>query len=129
MRRNLLIAVLLVVGLVPGITFADVFKLTSGREINGEILLSSANDLGILVKQGGGEYERVSWANFAQETLKEFATNPKLEPYVAPFIEISQEEKIKKTEVHIKPPPRLERPLPSPCSGRFFLRGSGCSLF
>ena len=64
------------------------------------------------IKVGEGKYERVPWANFSQEDLKKFAKVQKLEPLVEPFIEITQEEKIKKTEVNIKQPLRLERPPP-----------------
>ena len=65
------------------------------------------------------------WANFSQEDLKKFAKVQKLEPLVEPFIEVTQEEKIKKTEVNIKQPPRLERPAPQSLLGALFSSGLG----
>ncbi len=79
------------------------------------------------IKVGEAKYERVPWANFSQEDLKKFAKVQKLEPLVEPFIEISQEEKIKKTEVNIKQPPRLQRPAPHSLIGA--LCSSGLGLF
>ena len=89
---------------------ADTFQLNNGRSITGEILVSSGNDAGIQVKTGEGVYERVSWSEFSQATLKELARTPKLAPLVEPFIEIPQEDRLKKTEVTIREVPRLALP-------------------
>ena len=88
---------------------------------------TTANDQGVQVKTGEGEYQRVPWASFAQEDLKKLAQTPRLEQYVEPFIEITAEEKLQRTQVPIKPPPRLERPPPQSFSARCSLRGSGSS--
>ena len=109
-RKLWLIIGLSVFGLLPGTASADTFKLSTGETLNGEVLAPSATDAGVQVKVGEGKYEKVPWASFSQEDLKKFAQIKKMEPFVEPFIEISQEEKIKKTEVNIKQPPRLERP-------------------
>ncbi len=109
-RRLCLVLMLLVSGLVARPARADNFKLTTGRELTGEVLPSSANDAGVQVKVGEGDYERIPWASFSQEDLKKLAQNKKLVPFVEPFIEVSQEERMKKTEVPIKQPLRLERP-------------------
>jgi hypothetical protein len=89
---------------------ADSFKLTNGQTLTGEVLPTTANDQGVQIKIAEGDYQRVPWASFSQEDLRTFAKNQRMEPFVEPFIEISQAEKIKKTEVNIKQPPRLERP-------------------
>lgn len=89
---------------------ADSFKLTNGQTITGEVLPTTANDQGVQIKVAEGDYQRVPWATFSQEDLRTFVKNQRMEPFVEPFIEISQAEKIKKTEVNIKQPPRLERP-------------------
>ena len=112
-RRLCLIVALWLGWLLAGAAYAETFTLANGQTITGELLLGSTNDLGVQIKLGEDKYERVPWANFSQEDLKKFAKNQKLEPLVEPFIEITQEEKIKKTEVNIKQPPRLERPPPS----------------
>ncbi len=89
---------------------AESFLLIDGKTVAGEVLYGSANDLGLQVRVSEGQYERVPWANFTQEDLKTFEQNPKLAAMVEPFIEVSQEEKLKKTEVKINPVPRLEKP-------------------
>jgi hypothetical protein len=89
---------------------ADTFKLTNGQSLTGEVLPTTANDQGVQIKVGEGDYQRVPWNNFSQEDLRNFNKNQRMQPFVEPFIEISQEEKIKKTEVNIKEPPRLARP-------------------
>jgi hypothetical protein len=124
-RRFCLIAALLVCGLLAVAAYAETFKLANGDTLTGEILAGSANDVGVQIKVGEGKYEKVPWANFSQEDLKAFAKVQKLEPLVEPFIEITQEEKIKKTEVNIKPPPRLERPAPQSLVGALFSSGLG----
>jgi hypothetical protein len=124
-RRFCLIAVLVVGGLLAGAACAETFKLTSGDTLTGEVLAGSATDVGVQIKVGDGKYERVLWGSFSQEDLKKFAKVQKLEPLVEPFIEITQEEKIKKTEVNIKPPPRLERPAAQSLIGALFSSGLG----
>jgi hypothetical protein len=124
-RRFCLIAVLVVCGLLAAAAYAETFKLANGDTLTGELLVGSENDTGVQIKVGDGKYERVPWANFSQEDLKKFAKTPKLEPLVEAFIEITQEEKIKKTEVNIKQPPRLERPPAQSLVGALFSSGPG----
>src|SRR5215472_10846521 len=100
----------LMCGLLSAQLRADTFKLTTGESLTGEVLPTTANDQGVQVKIGEGDYQRVPWTSFSQEDLRNFSKNQRMEPFVEPFIEITQEEKIKKTEVTIKPPPKLERP-------------------
>jgi len=104
---------------------AETFKMANGDTLTGELLVGSENDTGVQIKVGDGKYERVPWANFSQEDLKKFAKIQKLEPLVEAFIEITQDEKIKKTEVNIKQPPRLERPAAQSLVGALFSSGPG----
>jgi hypothetical protein len=124
-RRLCLIAALLLGLLLAGMAYADTFNLVNGQTVTGEPLMGSENDAGIQIKVGEGEYQRVPWSNFSQEDLKKFAKNPKLEPLVVDFIEVTQEEKIKKTEPNIKVPPHLERPPPQSLLGALFSSGLG----
>jgi hypothetical protein len=124
-RRLCLIVALLLGWLLAGAAYAETFKLANGDTMTGELLTGSENDVGVQIKVGEGKYERVPWASFSQEDLKRFAKVQKLEPLVEPFIEITQEEKIKKTEVNIKQPPRLERPAPHSLVGALFSSGLG----
>jgi hypothetical protein len=99
---------------------AEAYKLTTGETLNGEVLPTSANDQGVQVKIGEGQYQRIPWANFSQEDLKNFAKIERMQPFVEPFIEITAAERAKKTEVHLKAPPRLERPPRQPLFSAFF---------
>ena len=127
MRKFYLIA-LMMLGLLAGMACAETFKLTNGEILTGELLASSANDAGVQVKVGEGDYKRVAWSSFSQEDLKKFAQNKKMEPFVEPFIEVTQEEKAKKTEVTIKQPQRLERPAKQSLLGAFFGSGLGALI-
>lgn len=124
-RRNVLVILLLVCGLIAMSVRAETFKLVNGETLAGEVLVSSANDAGAQIKVGEGEYKRISWASFSQEDLKKFARIPKLQPYAEPFIQISPEDKIKKTEVTIKQPARLERPVSRSLFGALLASGPG----
>ncbi len=61
----------------------------------------------------------------SQEDLRTLAQNSKLQPLVEPFIEITQEERLKQTEVKIKPPPRLAREDPRSVIPAMFKSGVG----
>ncbi len=124
-HRFCLIISLMICGWLAGTARADSFKLTTGETLIGEVLAATANDAGVQIKAGEGDYKKVPWASFSQEDLKKFAQNKKMEPFVEPFIEITQEEKIKKTEVNIKQPPRLERPPAQSLIGSLFSSGLG----
>ncbi|HWX21941.1 MAG TPA: hypothetical protein VN578_18730 [Candidatus Binatia bacterium] len=126
--RLYVIISLLICGLVAGVARADTYKLTTGESLEGEALLTSANDQGVQIKIAEGEYKRAPWTSFSQEDLKTFAKNPKVQPLVEPFIEVTQAEKIKKTEVNIKQPPRLELPPRQSLVGALFSSGLGVLL-
>ena len=108
--RLCLITAWLIGGLLAGPAYADTFTLANGETITGELLMGSESDAGMQIKVGEGKYERVQWANLSQEDLKRLAKVQKLTSLVEPFIEITQADKIKKTEVNIKQPTRLALP-------------------
>jgi len=95
-RRLFLTICLWVFGLIALGARADAYKLTAGETLNGEVLPTSANDQGVQVKIGEGQYQRVPWANFSQDDLKNFAKNERMQPFVEPFIEITAAERAKK---------------------------------
>jgi hypothetical protein len=97
-------------GLLTLVSQAETYQLINGEALVGELLPASANDQGVQVKVGEGKYEKVPWGNFSQEDLRKFRENAKLAPFVEPFVEITPEERVKKTEVPIKQPTRLARP-------------------
>jgi hypothetical protein len=101
---------MVLVALAAGAARGATYKLANGEELVGEALPTSANEQGVQVKVGEGDFKQVPWAGFSQDDLKRFAGNPKIEPFVEPFIEVTTQEKIARTEVNIKDPPRLDLP-------------------
>ncbi len=95
-------------GLLAVNVFAETFELADGKSVTGDIV--SFNENGLQLNVGGGKYERVPWQNFSQADLKKLKEKPKIAPLVEPFIEIPKEDRLKKTEVVIKPPERLDLP-------------------
>src|SRR5437899_3542510 len=120
-RRFWVILVMLLCGLSAVTSRAETFKLNNGETVTGELLTASANDAGVTIKIGEGDYKKVPWGSFSQEDLRIFRNNKKLEPLVDPFIEITPEERAKKTEPPpIKQPTRLARPAPQSFFGALF---------
>jgi hypothetical protein len=107
---------------------ADTFNLTTGETLVGELLLASANDVGIQVKVGEGDYKRVPWSSFSQDDLKKMLENPKLQAFVEPFIEVTLEERLQRTEVKTVPPPRLDLPAKQTLVGALFASSLGIFL-
>jgi len=113
-------------GLLAGVGRGETYQLNNGQALTGEIV--SYNEGGLIVRQPDEKYsDRVAWSNFSQDDLKKFQENPKIAQYVEPFIELSAEEKAKKTEVTIKEVPRLSRPPAHSFFAAMF--GSGVGMF
>src|SRR6266540_4064313 len=101
---------------------ADTLQLLDGTTLTGEIIPPATAD-GMNIKIAPGKYQRVAWTNLSQTTLQELAKNPnpKIAEYAEPLIEITDEQKIKKTEVVIKENfPRLARPEKGSLVGTLF---------
>ena len=108
---------------------AETYQLTSGETVNGELLPTSANDAGVSIKVGEGDYKKVPWDSFSQEDLRKFRENAKLANFVEPFIVITAEERAKKTEIpNLKQPPRLARPAAQSLFAALFSSGLGLFL-
>jgi hypothetical protein len=105
-----LLAVVALFGWLAGTARGDTFHLIDGSTITGEII--SMNETGVVLKAPDGQYlDRTPWGKLAQADLIELKQNPKAAIYVEPFIEITQEEKMKKTEIDVKEvAERLPRP-------------------
>jgi hypothetical protein len=87
---------------------ADTFSLADGTSLTGDIVKST--DTGLMLHQPDDTYTNVLWTKFSQDALKELAKNPKIKPFVEPFIEIPLSERLKKPEVQIQDVTRLELP-------------------
>jgi hypothetical protein len=124
-RRYFSIFLALILCLAASARAAESFRLANGETLTGELLTASANDAGVQIKVGDGKYERVPWANFSQEDLKKFVQIQKLQPLVEPFIEITQADKIKRTEVPVRQPDRLDRQPSRSAIGALFSSGAG----
>jgi hypothetical protein len=128
-RSFCLIIALFAIVAFTGSLRADTYQLTSGEAVNGEVLPTSANDAGVSIKVGEGDYKKVPWDSFSQEDLRKFRENPKLANYVEPFIVITAEERAKKTEIpNLKQPARLARPAAQSLFGALFSSGLGLFL-
>ena len=113
--------------LLAGIGRAETFQLTDGSAVTGDVI--SFNESGLILRQPDDKYsDRVPWTKFSQDDLKKLAQNPKIAATVAPFIEATPVEKPKKTEVEIKPVPRLERPAARSLFGALTASGLGVTV-
>jgi len=127
-RKFGFILILAITALLSGKAWADNFSLANGETVSGEPLWTSANDQGLQIKTTDGKYERIPCVNFSQEDLKKFKETPKLAPLVDPYIEVTQDERIKKTEVVVKQPPRIELPARKSFFAAMFASGPGLVL-
>jgi hypothetical protein len=113
-----------VLGLLAGIARADTFQLSDGKILSGDVV--SFNENGLIVRLPDGKYsDRVPWGKFSQADLRRLAENPKIAPFAEPFIEVTQEERLKKTEVPIREVPRLSHPESRSLFGAMFSSGIG----
>ncbi len=105
------------------------FEYTDGTKVTGEIVRPSAKFL--QVRTEDNKYVEIEWGKLSQATLQELKTyaqekrDNRLLENVEPYIEIPEEEIIKKTEVVIKPVPRLERPPEGSLLGAMFKSSIG----
>src|SRR5277367_3067125 len=88
---------------------ADSFSLVDGSSVAGDIV--TFDDFGVKFRTPDGSYtDRVPWAKFSQDSLRQLANNPKIQPLVEPFIETPLSERPAKPEVKVHDVTRLERP-------------------
>jgi len=122
-------------GLVLGICLwvatsasAATIEYADGVKITGDIVQKTPAFIQLRIESG---YTNLEWAKISQESLKELQTlaasnrDQKLAEYVAPYIEVPEDEIIKKTQVEIKPAPRLERPEKGSLIGAMFKSSVG----
>ena len=98
----------------------------NGTAVTGTVL--DMGDQGIRLQLTDGTYmdNPIPWGLLSQDDLKRLQRNPKAQPFVEPFIEIPRAEKLERTQVDIKDPPRLTRPASGSLLGA--LAGSGVGM-
>jgi hypothetical protein len=107
---------------------AATIEYTDGVKITGDIVQKTPAFIQLRIESG---YTNLDWSKISQDSLKELqalaASNrdQKLAEYVAPYIEVPEDEIIKKTQVEIKPAPRLERPEKGSLIGAMFKSSVG----
>jgi hypothetical protein len=120
-----------IIGLVLGLWVwlapnlgALTFEYADGTKVTGDIVRPDPKFL--QVRTEDNKYVDIEWGKLSQTTLgelKELALqkrDTKLLENVEPYIEISQDDIIKKTEVVVKPVPRLEQPPKGSLLGAMF---------
>jgi hypothetical protein len=104
---------------------AGSFPLADGTTVSGDIV--SFNDNGIIFRMGDDKYtDRLPWLKFSQDGLKQLAQNPKIDPFVEPFI-VPPVERTPKPEVKVidMEKTRLDRSSPASLFGGLFSSGVG----
>jgi hypothetical protein len=96
----------------------------NGTAVTGTIL--DMGEQGIRLQLADGTYmdNPIPWGLLSQDDLKLLHNNQKAAPFVEPFIQIPRAEKLERTQVDIKDPPRLTRPAP----GSVFAALAGSSV-
>lgn len=86
---------------------ADSFQLTDGTSLAGTVV--KYDDNGVLIRTPGDVYINVTWTRFSQDALRQLTQNPKIKPFVTPFI-IPPPEQRPKAEIKIREVSRLAEP-------------------
>lgn len=102
---------------------ADTFALADGSSLTGDIVKSS--DTGLMLHTPDDVYTNVLWTKFSQDALKQLSANPKIKPFVEPFIEIPESERPQKPEIKINAVTRLELPPQQSLLGALFSSSVG----
>ena len=98
--------------------------MADGTTVTGDIV--SFNDNGIIIRMDGDKYtDRLPWIKFSTEGLKQLARNPKINPFVEPFIAPPPVGRAPKPEVKIQDVTRLDRSAPASLFGGLFSSGVG----
>jgi hypothetical protein len=106
--------------------YSETLHTLDGQTLTGDVV--SMDEKGIVLRQADGKYsDHIPWGKLSQDNLKELQSNPKAAPFAEPFIELTAEDKAKRTEIDIKPVPRLERPASHSLIGGLF--GSAIGFF
>jgi hypothetical protein len=87
---------------------ADTFSLADGTSIGGTIIKST--DSQMTLRLPDDSYTNIMWGKLSQDAYRQLAANPKIKPFVEPFIEIPESERPHKPDVKVADVTRLELP-------------------
>lgn len=100
------------------------FPMADGTTVSGDIV--SFNDNGVILRTGDDKYtERLPWLKFSQTGLAQLAQNPKIDPFVEPFIAPPPPDRSAKPEIKLQTVMRLDRSSPASLFGGLFSSGVG----
>ena len=98
--------------------------MADGTTVSGDIV--SFNDNGIIFRMDGDKYtDRLPWIKFSPDGLKQLARNPKIDPFVEPFIAPPPVGRAPKPAVKVQDVTRLDRSAPASLLGGLFSSGVG----
>lgn len=79
--------------------------MNDGTTVSGDVV--SYTDNGLILRQEGDKYtDRMPWLKFSQDSLKQLAQNPKITPFVEPFIDPPPAAAFQKKNINISEPTR-----------------------
>ena len=105
-----LILLSLWLGLAASILAAETWTLTDGTSVSGDIVMGKVDDHGMMIHTTADAYTTFEWARFSQDALKQLAANPKIKPFVDPFINPTESERPPKPATIVNEVTRLKSP-------------------
>ena len=88
---------LLFCALLAPLARAETYPLLDGTSVTGEVILPARPE-GVNIRTSPGNYQFVGWTNFTQAALQELVKNDKLAPFAEPYVEITEEQRLKYDE-------------------------------
>ncbi len=118
----------LLLALLHGVVYAGTYSFIDGTQVSGDPI--SYDQKGVILKADAKVGERIPWAKFSQDSLKQLRDEAKTEKdkaFIEPLIEEEIQQKAKAKELNVKPVEHIERP--SGKTGFFTLFSSPLGLF
>ena len=85
----------------------DTYSLADGTSIAGEIIKST--DSSMTLRLPDNNYTNIMWGKLSQDSFRQLAENPKIRPFVEPFIEVPESERPHKPTVQVKEDKDMKR--------------------
>ena len=101
---------------------ADSYQLADGSSVSGDVV--KYDDNGVLIRTPADTYTNVTWTMFSQGALSQLAQNPKIKPFVSPFV-IPPAPPRARTEIKVHEVSRLAEPPQGPLLTSLFSSSVG----